>query len=214
MTKPPGLTTPTPLAFGESPSPQAGGCSRGGDDQSETFVPTSRILVGIFGAPHGVRGEVRLKSFTGDPMAIADYPRLTDESGARAFRILAARPVKDDMLVVRIEGVSDRSAAEKLTNVSLSLAREDLPPADEEEFYHADLIGLRAETRDGSVLGTVAAVQNFGAGDILDVRPEIGESLLLPFTKKVVPVVDVAGGCVIVELPEEIVVREEDAGEA
>ncbi len=177
-------------------------------------MPNPRILVGIFGAPHGVRGEVRLKSFTGDPMAIADYPRLTDESGARSFKIIAARPVKDDILVVRVDGVADRTAAERLTNISLAIAREDLPPAEEEEFYHADLIGLRAETRDGAMLGTIAAVLNFGAGDILDVRPDIGESLMLPFTKKVVPVVDLAGGRVIVEPPEEIIVREEDAGEA
>ena len=174
----------------------------------------SRILVGIFGAPHGVRGEVRLKSFTGDPMAIADYPRLTDETGARPFKIIAARPVKDDMLIVRVDGVGDRTAAEKLTNVSLSIAREDLPPVDEDEFYNADLIGLRAETRDGAALGVIAAVLNFGAGDILDVRPDAGENILLPFTKKVVPVVDIAGGRVIVEPPEEVVVREEDAGDA
>lgn len=173
----------------------------------------SRILVGVFGAPHGVRGELRLKSFTADPMAIADYPRLTDESGKRAFKIVAARPIKDDMLIVRVDGVSDRNAAEKLTNISLSIAREDLPPADEEEFYYADLIGLRAETREGVLIGKIAAVQNFGAGDILDVRPDVGENLLLPFTKKIVPVVDVAGGRVIVELPAEIVVREEEAGE-
>ncbi len=174
-------------------------------------MPTSRILVGIFGAPHGVRGEVRLKSFTGDPMAIADYPRVTDESGARSFKIVAARPVKDDMLIVRVEGVGDRTAAEKLTHVSLSIAREDLPPADEDEFYHADLLGLRAETRDGTLLGNIAAVLNFGAGDILDIRPDIGENLLLPFTKKVVPIVDLAAGRVIIEPPEDIIVTEEDA---
>lgn len=178
-------------------------------------MPSSRILVGIFGAPHGVRGELRLKSFTGDPLAIADYPHITDESGARTFKIIAARPVKDDMLIVRIEGVADRTAAEKLTNVSLSIAREDLAPVDEEEFYHADLIGLRAETRDGAMLGKIAAVLNFGAGDILDVRPDVGENLLLPFTKKVVPQVDLAGGRVIVEPPEEVIVTEEDeAGDA
>ena len=174
-------------------------------------MPTSRILVGIFGAPHGVRGEVRLKSFTGDPMAIADYPRVMDESGARSFKIVAARPVKDDMLIVRVEGVGDRTAAEKLTHVSLSIAREDLPPADEDEFYHADLLGLRAETRDGTLLGNIAAVMNFGAGDILDIRPDIGENLLLPFTKKVVPIVDLAAGRVIIEPPEDIIVTEEDA---
>lgn len=174
-------------------------------------MTSTRILVGQFGAPHGVRGELRLKSFTADPMAIAAFPRLTDESGTRAFKLLSARLVKDDMLVVRVEGIADRTAAEKLVNLPLSVAREDLPPAEEEEFYHADLIGLTAETRDGARLGRIAAVLNYGAGDILDVRPESGDSLLLPFTKAVVPVVDVAGGRVIVEPPAEVIAREDEA---
>ena len=177
-------------------------------------MPQDLILVGIFGAAHGVRGELRLKSYTGDPMAIADYPRLSDESGKRTFKIISARPVKDDILVVRVDGIADRTAAEKLTNTSLFIARADLPPADEEEFYHADLLGLRAETRDGALIGTIANVLNFGAGDILDVRPEIGDNLLLPFTKKVVPIVEIANKRVIVDLPDEVIVREEDAGEA
>lgn len=179
-------------------------------------MPQDLILVGIFGAAHGVRGELRLKSYTGDPMAIADYPRLTDESGKRVFKLLSARPVKDDILVVRVDGIADRTQAEKLTNTSIYIARADLPPADEDEdeFYHADLIGLRAETRDGALIGTIANVLNFGAGDILDIRPELGDNLLLPFTKKVVPIVEIAKKRVIVDLPEEVIVREEDAGDA
>ena len=104
----------------------------------------------------------------------------------------------------------------KLTNTSIYIARADLPPADEDEdeFYHADLIGLRAETRDGALIGTIANVLNFGAGDILDIRPELGDNLLLPFTKKVVPIVEIAKKRVIVDLPEEVIVREEDAGDA
>ena len=177
-------------------------------------MPQDLILVGIFGAAHGVRGELRLKSYTGDPMAIADYPRLSDESGKRIFKIISARPVKDDILVVRVDGIADRTVAEKLTNTSIYIARADLPPADEEEFYHADLLGLRAETRDGTLIGTIANVLNFGAGDILDVRPEMGDNLLLPFTKKVVPIVEIAKKRVIVDLPDEVIVREEDAGDA
>jgi len=176
-------------------------------------MPQDLVLVGIFGAAHGVRGEVRLKSYTGDPMAIADYPRLTDESGKTKFKIVSARPVKDDILVARVDGIADRTAAEKLTNISIYMPRADLPPADEEEFYHADLIGLRAETRDGVLIGTIANVLNFGAGDILDVRPELGDNLLLPFTKKVVPIVEIANRRVIVDMPDEVIVREEDAGE-
>lgn len=179
-------------------------------------MPQDLILVGIFGAAHGVRGELRLKSYTGDPVAIAEYPCLTDESGKIKFKLLSARPVKDDILVVRVDGVNDRTAAEKLTNQSIYMARADLPPADEDEdeFYHADLIGLRAETRDGALIGTIANVLNFGAGDILDVRPEIGDNLLLPFTKKVVPVVEIGKGRVIIDMPDEVIVREEDEGDA
>jgi 16S rRNA processing protein RimM len=177
-------------------------------------MPQDLVLVGIFGAAHGVRGEVRLKSYTGDQLAIADYPRLTDESGKTKFKIVSARPVKDDILVVRVDGVADRTAAEKLTNTSIYMPRADLPPADEDEFYHADLIGLRAETREGALIGTIANVLNFGAGDILDVRPEIGDNLLLPFTKKVVPIVEIANKRVIVDMPEEVIVREDEADDA
>ncbi len=177
-------------------------------------MPQDLVLVGIFGAAHGVRGEVRLKSYTGDPLAIADYPRLTDESGKTKFKIVSARPIKDDILVVRVDGVADRTAAEKLTNTSIYMPRADLPPADEDEFYHADLISLRAETREGVLIGTIANVLNFGAGDILDVRPEIGDNLLLPFTKKVVPIVEIANKRVIVDMPEEVIVREDEADDA
>ncbi len=177
-------------------------------------MPQDLVLVGIFGAAHGVRGEVRLKSYTGDPLAIADYPRLTDESGKTKFKIVSARPIKDDILVVRVDGVADRTAAEKLTNTSIYMPRADLPPADEDEFYHADLLGLRAETREGALIGTIANVLNFGAGDILDVRPEIGDNLLLPFTKKVVPIVEIANKRVIVDMPEEVIVREDEADDA
>ncbi len=176
-------------------------------------MPQDLVLVGIFGAAHGVRGEVRLKSYTGDPLALADYPRLTDESGKATYKILSARLIKDDILVARLEGVADRTAAEKLTNHSIYIARTDLPPADEDEFYHADLIGLRVETRDGALIGTIADVQNFGAGDILDVHPPLGENLFLPFTRKVVPIVDMAARRVIVDMPDEVIVREDETGE-
>lgn len=168
------------------------------------------VLVGFFGAPHGVRGEIRLKSLTQDPLAIAGYDGLHDAAG-RIFEITAARPVKDDLLVVRIKGVSDRDAAQKLTNSKLFIARAKLPPPDEDEFYLLDLIGLRAETRDGQVLGTIVAVPNFGAGDILEVAPPAGETLLFPFLRAVVPEIDIEGGRVIIEPPEEI---DADAGEA
>ena len=166
---------------------------------------TGLVEVGVLGAPHGVKGEIRLKSFTADPLAIQDYAPLTDKTGQRRFAIRTARLVKDDMLVVAVEGVTDRSAAEALTNVTLWVPRDQLPEPDEEEFYHADLIGLVAHAPDGSIIGTVTAVHDFGAGDILDIAPiGDGPSLLVPFTKAIVPVVDLAAGRLTVILPDEI----------
>ncbi|MCX7900635.1 MAG: ribosome maturation factor RimM, partial [Methylocystis sp.] len=134
----------------------------------------NRILLGRFGAAHGVRGEIRLQSFTQDPLAIASYGALTDKSGARFFELTSVRPQGKEMLLVRVRGVDDRDAAQALNGVELYVAREKLPPPDEEEFYLADLIGLRAETRDGALIGHVVAVRNFGAGDILEVAPQSG----------------------------------------
>ncbi len=170
----------------------------------------NKILVGIFGAPHGVRGEIRLKSYTQDPMSIADYGALSDADG-RQFTFAATRPLKDDLLVVRVKGVADRDAAQKLTHVKLYIPREKLPAPEEDEFYCRDLIGLRAETGDGVLLGTIVAVPNYGAGDILEVAPPAGETLLFPFTRAVAPLVDLKGGRVVIELPVEI---EDEASQA
>jgi 16S rRNA processing protein RimM len=163
------------------------------------------VLLGRFGAPHGVRGEIRLQSFTGDPLAIARYGALTDAAGARAFHLLAVRPQGRDMLVARVDGVADRSGAEALTGVELYIDREKLPPPeDEDEFYLADLVGLRAETDGGDAIGRVVAVRNFGAGDILEIAPAAGgETLMFPFTRAVVPRVEIAQGRVIVAPPLE-----------
>jgi 16S rRNA processing protein RimM len=164
---------------------------------------SDEVLVGVFGAPHGVRGEIRLKSYTQDPASIAAFGALHDSAG-REFVLTASRPLKDDLLVVRVKGVADRDAAQKLTHVKLFIAREKLPPPDEDEFYCCDLIGLRAETAGGDLLGTIVAVPNYGAGDILEVAPPAGETLLFPFTRAVVPQIDLAGGRVIVEPPQEV----------
>jgi 16S rRNA processing protein RimM len=160
------------------------------------------VLVGVFGAPHGVRGEIRLKSYMQDPPSIADFGALSDAAG-RVFEIVAARPLKDDLLVVRVKGVADRDSAQKLTNEKLYLARAKLPPPEQDEFYCGDLIGLRAETPEGVLIGTIVAVPNYGAGDILEIAPATGETLLLPFLRTFVPEVDLAGGKVIVTPPEE-----------
>ncbi len=156
-----------------------------------------RICVAQIGAAHGIRGEVRLRSFTGDPMAIASYGPLESEDGARRFTIETLRPAKDHF-VARLEGISDRNAAEQLTNLRLYVARDRLPPAGDGEFYHADLVGLAAVTPDGAALGTVTAVHNFGAGDVIEIKPASGEALLVPFTDAAVPEIDLAAGRMVV----------------
>lgn len=177
---------------------------------SDNAPPASKqgrefVLLGRFGAPHGVRGEIRLQSFTADPLGIAGYGPLFDKSGARSFVLAHVRPRGKDMLVARVEGVSDRSGAEKLNRIELFARRANLPEPEEDEFYLADLEGLRAETVEGATLGHVMAVRNFGAGDILEVRPaQGGETLMFPFTKAVVPIVDIAGGRVVIAPPAEI----------
>jgi 16S rRNA processing protein RimM len=162
---------------------------------------SAKILVGIFGTPHGIRGEVRLKSYTADPAAIGDYGALHDESGARRFALQALRPTGKDMLVARVEGVSDRTAAEALNGIELFAARDAFPPPEEEEFYYADLIGLRVENERDELLGSVVALHNFGAGDILEIAPPADApdktTAMLAFTRTLVPVVDVATGRIV-----------------
>jgi 16S rRNA processing protein RimM len=170
------------------------------------MMPAKRILMGEIGRPHGVRGLVKLRSFTADPAAIASYGPLTDEAGTRRFALtLLAEGL------ARIEGVADRDAAQKLTGMKLYIERDRLPPPEEEdEFYLADLIGLAARDRSGNAFGTVRAVEEHGAGAFLALETPRGE-VLLPFTKACVPVVDLAGGFVTVVPPDEVLVREEDA---
>lgn len=167
---------------------------------------TSRLVaVGIFGAPHGVRGELRAKSYTDDPNALGAYGGLTDKSGARRFKIVGLRALKDDMVVLRLDGVADRDAAAKLTGVEIYARRENMPAPATDEFYHADLIGLRAITREGEELGRIVALRNFGAGDILEIAPKAGgETVLLPFTKAVAPEIDIAGGRIVIAPPRVI----------
>ena len=160
-------------------------------------MSSRRILVGVFGAAHGVRGELRLKSYTEQPAAIAQYGVLSSEDGRQSFTLETARILKDDLLVVRVKGVQDRSEAERLTNARLYVERARLPVAEPDEFYHADLVGLRAEDHSGQFVGKIVALHNFGAGDLLEVAPSEGETILVPFTKAFVPVVDIQGGRVV-----------------
>jgi 16S rRNA processing protein RimM len=148
-----------------------------------------------------VRGEVKLKSYTADPLAIASYGALETEDGAQTFRIEGLRAAKD-MLVARLAGVKDRVAAERLRNLELYVPRERLPPTADDEYYHGDLIGLAAVTRAGESIGTVVAFHNFGAGDLIELRLAGDDAtVMLPFNTATVPTVDIAGGRVVIEPP-------------
>ena len=164
----------------------------------------SRICVAQIGAAHGIRGEVRLRSFTQDPLAVASYGTLESEDGAQRFEIEALRPAKDH-LVARLVGVNDRNAAERLTNLKLYVPRDRLPPTeDADTFYHADLVGLTAVTPEGTVLGKVTAMHNFGAGDLVEITAtEGGGTMQVPFSSAAVPTIDIAGGRIVVVPPTE-----------
>ena len=164
--------------------------------------PQKSVVIAEIGAAHGVRGEVRVKAHTADPLAVADYGPLHDSRGT-IFRIKSLRHLKDDMLVVSFEGLTDRTAAEKLNRTKLHVDRSALPPPDEDEFYHADLIGLSAFDTGGELIGKVTAIYNHGAGDIVEISPNRHKSaLLLPFTTAIVPNVDLTAGRIVVNLPD------------
>ena len=155
-----------------------------------------RVLLGVIGAPHGVRGLVRIKSFTEDPMAVATYGPLSDETGKKAYRVEALSASRGAVLA-RIEGVADRTAAEALRGLRLYVARSALPETGEREWYAADLVGLAAVGRDGRDWGKVVAFHDFGAGSVM----EVSGGVMLPFTDEVVPEIDVPGGKVVVDPP-------------
>jgi len=159
-----------------------------------------RILVGAITGAHGVRGEVRIRSFTDAAAAVATYGPVSDESGERRFELTVTGAIKGGV-IARIAGVADRTAAEALRGVRLYVPREALPTTAKDEYYWADLIGLRAELADGTAYGRVSDVQNYGAGDMLEIKRADGASEWLLFTDRCVPTVDLAGGRIVVEPP-------------
>src|SRR3954471_9184332 len=167
-------------------------------------MTTAQICVARIGAPHGVRGQVRLWTFTEDPYAALGYGPLRTRDGKRTFEIDDVREAKGH-LVATLKGVSDRDAAAGLNGVELYVARDALPDTEDGEYYHADLIGLAAVSAAGEPIGRVLAIHNFGAGNIIEIAPASGATMLLPFTDAVVPVVDLAAGHVVIELPGEII---------
>lgn len=161
------------------------------------------ICVARIGAVHGVRGAVKLWPFVEDPLALPEFGALATKDGARSFEIASLRAAKDH-LVATFKGIDDRDAAAGLNGIELYVPRDALPPADEGEYYHADLIGLNAVDESGATLGRVIAMHNFGAGDIIEIAPPSGPTLLLPFTDAVVPTVDLVNGYVVIVMPSEI----------
>jgi 16S rRNA processing protein RimM len=161
------------------------------------------ICVARIGAAHGVRGAVKLWTFTEDPLAVKRYGPLATRDGARSFEVTHAREAKGH-LVATLKGIATREEAERLNGIELYIAREKLPATDTDEYYHADLIGLAAVNAADETIGRVVAIHNFGAGDIIEIAPPHGATMLLPFTNAVVPTVDLAAGRVVIELPAEI----------
>jgi 16S rRNA processing protein RimM len=167
-------------------------------------MTSAQICVARIGAPHGVRGQVRLWTFTEDPFAVCDYGPLATKDGKRSFEVDDVREAKGH-LVATLKGVASREDAERLNGVELYVARDALPDTEDDEYYHADLIGLAAVNVAGDAIGRVVGIHNFGAGDIIEIAPPEGATMLLPFTNAVVPTVDIKAGKVVIEMPGEII---------
>lgn len=170
-----------------------------------------RLLLGIITGVHGVRGEVVIKSFTADPLDIDAYGPLSNADGSGRYEIKSLRATNKGV-VARVTGVADRNAAERLKGVELHVERARLPAIDEDDaFYNADLIGLAVRLTDGGSYGRVAALHDFGAGDLIEIAPAAGgPTVILPFTRAAVPVIDLAGGFIVVD-PPVLIEDEEDA---
>lgn len=171
-----------------------------------------RVCLGVIAGVHGVKGLVRVRSFTAEPQAIAAYGPLLDEQGERRFALELVGASKG-VLLAKIAGVQDRNAAERLKGVRLYVRRADLPEPGAEEFYQADLVGLEAVLGDGTRFGVVCAVHDFGAGASLEIEDVAGKGVIIPFTAAAVPKVDIAAGRVFVAPPEGLMDTPKEAQE-
>ncbi|HEX3945123.1 MAG TPA: ribosome maturation factor RimM [Rhizomicrobium sp.] len=161
------------------------------------------VLLGVVIGAQGLRGEVKVKTFTERPETLGAYGPLHTKD-ARKFQVLTVRAGKG-AATVQLEGITSREAAEALKGIELFVTRSALPPGGEHEFYHADLIGLRAEDTEGRTIGKVVAIHNFGAGDVIEIEREDGQgTVLMPFTREVVPNIDISAGRVVIAAPEEV----------
>ncbi len=174
--------------------------------------PENPIQMAVIGAAHGIKGELRVKTFTADPLALGDYGPLYSRDG-RAFEVIDIRPA-NTVVIVRFKNVKDRNAAEALAGTELFIDRSALPDeGEEDEFYHADLIGLAVKDETGATIGKVSAVQNFGGGDILEIVHAGKKGVLIPFTQAAVPDIDVKAGFVRVDTAAAGLVEDTDEHE-
>ncbi len=167
-----------------------------------TSSDDQKVLLAKIGAAHGIRGEVRVKPFGDDPLSFTDYGVLTTRDGKRIFEVERAR-VQKTVVVTKFKGITDRNQAEELNGLELYISRDQLPEPDEDEFYYSDLNGLDVLDLNGETLGKIVAVQDFGAGDLLEIRPKRGRTFYIPFTKEFVPAISLENGQVKVALPED-----------
>jgi len=159
--------------------------------------PQNPILLGVVGGAHGIKGEVRIKSFTEDPTDIKAYGPLFDAKGNK-YTIRTAR-IQKNVVVVTINEIADRNGAELLNGTELFVDRSALPEDDEDEFYQSDIVGMAVESVDGVAIGTVIAFHDFGAGEVIEIKPERGSSVMIPFSEAAVPDIDVERRVMIVE---------------
>lgn len=175
--------------------------------------PENTVQLGVIGAAHGIRGELRVKAYTDDPLALADYGPLFTDDG-RALTVKDIRSGKG-VVIVRFEGVTSRNDAQALNGKALFVDRSALPEElEDEEFYHADLIGLTVLDETDRTVGKVVAVHDFGAGDLLEVRPARGQTLLIPFTREAVPHVGLSEGVIRVDGTAAGLNSQKDASES
>jgi 16S rRNA processing protein RimM len=183
------------------------------DNAKPTSAAGRTVVLAVIGRAQGLKGEMRATSHTADPLAVADYGPLRAPDG-RVFTIDAVRQQQGTTVILKLRGITTREQAESLAGVELSVAREALPPVDDEDdFYHADLVGLAAVDPAGEALGTVVAIHNFGAGDMLELRLAAGRQVFVPFTKAAVPVVSVSAGRLTID-PDAAGLNESDDADA
>jgi 16S rRNA processing protein RimM len=173
-------------------------------------MPDKLVLVGRLAGAFGVKGEVRLAAYTETPAALLAYRDLKREDGSPGLTVLSGRVAQSD-LIGRVREIATKEEADALKGLRLYVARRALPEPEEDEFYLTDLIGLAAVTADGEALGKVKSVQDFGAGDILEIEPAIGATWYLPFTREAVPEVDIGGGRIVAVRPAEVSERDTEA---